>query len=222
MTRSALLIGTLLATMSVAGQGHAETRTLASSGLWSTYGGTDEGGHNVCGVVTVGADGRRIDISQSVSDGGIELALQKDSWAIPPNTPIEMQVQFDRSAAVPTQGVGNGPRVTARMNFEQSVPFMRSLRNGVQIRVFFPSGNEPVWTGGLSGSGRAIDAFNECRANLMASSPTQPFSGTAPLAQPGNAPPSAPTQPFAAPPPGAPSSQPPIQTNGLPPLPPPS
>jgi hypothetical protein len=152
------------------------------------------------------------------------LALQKDSWAIPPNTPIEMQVQFDRSGAVPAQGVGNGPRVVARMNFEQSVPFMRSLRNGVQIRVYFPNGNEPVWTGGLSGSGRAIDAFNECRANLVPTTPTQPFSSSSPSA-PANAAPSAPTQPFAAPPAqplAAPSGPTPVQTNGLPPLPPPS
>lgn len=214
MTRSALLIGTLFATLSVAGVGHAETRTLASSGLWSTYGGTDAAGHNVCGVVTVGGDGRRIDISQSVSDGGIELALQKNSWAIPPNTNVDMQVQFDRNASTATQGVGDGRRVTARMNFDQSVPFMRSLRNGIQIRIFFPNGNEAVWTGGLAGSGRAIDAFNECRASLVASSPTQPFSGS-------NAPaPSGPTQPFAAPPaqsPGGISGP----NNGLPPLPPP-
>lgn len=219
ITRSELLIGTLLATLSVAGQAHAETRTLASAGLWSTYGGTDAAGHNVCGVVTVGADGRRIDISQSVSDGGIELALQKDSWSIPPNTDIQMQVQFDRNGAVPTQGIGDGRRVMARMNFEQSVPFMRSLRNGVQIRVYFTNGNEPVWTGGLSGSGRAIDAFNDCRANLIATSPTQPFSGSAPATQQGSPAPSGPTQPFAAP---AGSPAPSGQGNGLPPLPPPS
>lgn len=217
MTRSALLIGTLLATVSVAMPVHADSRTLASSGLWSTYGGTDAAGHNVCGMVTVGGDGRRIDISQSVSDGGIELALQKDSWGIPANTSIDMQVQFDRNNAMPAQGVGDGRRVMARMNFEQSVPFMRALRNGTQIRVYFPNGNEPVWTGGLSGSGRAIDAFNECRSNLMAATPTQPYANAAPVTQAASQPASGPTQPFAVPP-----NAPPAQFNGLPPLPPPS
>lgn len=216
MTKRWFMLATLIMAAS-ATAAHAETRTLSSSGLWSTYGGSDDQQRRVCGVVTVGADGRRIDIAQYAIDGGIDLSLQKENWAIPGNTEIPLQVQFDRDSAVPSRGVGDGRRVVAHLSFEQSVPFMRALRNGIQIRIYFPGGNEPVWTGGLSGSGRAIDAFNECRASLVSSNPTQPFSNTP---QPATAPiQSAPTQPFSA----QPAQQPaPSFQNGLPPLPPPT
>lgn len=222
MTKRWMMLATLIVAASAA-TAHAETRTLSSSGLWSTYGGSDDQQRRVCGVVTVGADGRRIDIAQYAVDGGIDLSLNKNSWAIPGNTEISLQVQFDRDNAVPSRGVGEGQRVVAHLSFEQSVPFMRALRNGIQIRIYFPGGNEPVWTGGLSGSGRAIDAFNDCRTSLVASNPTQPFSNAPPRPP---APPvqSAPTQPFSAPPAFAPPTPQPAPSfqNGLPPLPPPS
>lgn len=220
MTRFRLALGALVAAVS-ASAAHAETRTLANSGLWSTYGGSDDQQRRVCGVVTVGGDGRRIDIAQYAIDGGIDLSLHRDSWAIPPNTEIPLQVQFDRDGAVQSRGIGEGRRVVSHLSFAQSVPFMRALRNGVQIRIFFPSGNEPVWTGGLSGSSRAIDAFNDCRTSLSSANPTQPYaSAPAPaVAAPVT---SMPTQPFSPQQssPSAPQYAPPPSGNGLPPLPP--
>ncbi len=226
---------------------HAETRTLYSAGLWSSYGGTDAEQRPVCGVVTVGGDGRRIDISQYAADGGIDLSLQKESWSIPPNTEIDLQVQFDRDTPVPSRGIGGSKRVVSRMSFDRSVPFMRALRQGSQIRILFASGNEPAWTGGLSGSGRAIDSFNDCRARLASQNPTQPFASAAPSpVVPASI---VPTQPFAVQPQSQPQSQsqpepmpmplpassfqnnvpppypaglPPPAQSGLPPLPPPS
>jgi hypothetical protein len=211
MNRLTLLAGCALAACAAVNPARAELRTIANAGLWSTYGGTDDQQRRVCGVVTVGGDGRRIDVAQYSADGGIDLSLQKDSWSIPANTGIDMQLQFDRDGAVPQHGIGDGRRVVAHMDFAQTVPFMRALRNGVQIRVFFPNGNEPVWTGGLSGSGRAIDAFNDCRASLSAGAPTQPYAASPALQQPLSSP-AEPTQPFAAP-----ASAP--QRTGLPPLP---
>jgi hypothetical protein len=166
------------------GSAVAETRDLSRNGLWVAYGGTEGSGQAICGIRTVGGDGRRIDISQHSGETGIEMALVKDSWAIPPNTPIELAVQFDLDAPRPGQAVGQAHDVVLRMDFAQSVPFMRSLRGGSQVRVSFPSGTEPVWTGGLSGSGRAIDTFNDCRAQFTQPTATQPFSAPAVSTQP--------------------------------------
>eukprot|EP01037_Dinobryon_pediforme_P005433 gene5433-5488_t len=134
MKKGILLIGGALAAfcaaLPAAPSARAEIRTIANAGLWSTYGGTDDQQRRVCGVATVGGDGRRIDVAQYSADGGIDLSLQKESWSIPPNTGIDMQVQFDRDGAVPQHGVGEGHRVVAHMDFAQSVPFMRALRNG--------------------------------------------------------------------------------------------
>lgn len=217
MTKRLIVLGTLFFALSGAGV-HAETRTLSSSGLWSAYGGTDDQQRRVCGVVTVGADGRRIDIAQYAADGDIDLSLHKDSWTIPGNTEIPLLIQFDRDNAVPARGVGDGRRVVSHLSFAQSVPFMRALRNGLQVRIRFPSGNEPVWTGGLSGSGRAIDAFNDCRLSLAPTNPSQPYGS--PPAVPSTGP-VTPTQPFSAQQavPASPQYAPPAAGNGLPPLP---
>lgn len=199
---------------------HAEQRHLVSSGLWSSYSDITSDNRGLCGIVTVGVDGRRIAIEQVARQSSLTVSLSKDGWAIPNNTGIDLRFQFDLNDQIPARATGAGSNVTVGLNFDQSVPFMRALRLGRQIRVFFPNGNERVWTGGLAGSSRAIDSFNDCRANLMPSQPTQPFS---PPAGPVQA--LVPTQPFnggAAPPlPDAhsPALEPTDNSNGLPPLP---
>ena len=114
----ALLIACLTGTAAL-----AETHDLQRSGLWAAYGGTDTNGQPICGIRTVGPDGRRIDIAQHDGETGIEMRLVKSSWAIPPNTPIDLVVQFDLSSPLPGQAMGEAQTVAMRMDFAQSVPF---------------------------------------------------------------------------------------------------
>lgn len=90
-----LAAGILTGCLAVANPTHAETRTLFNAGLWSTYGGTDERQHTVCGIASVGADRRRIAIQQSAGETDLEIVLEKATWAIPENTPIEVVLQVD-------------------------------------------------------------------------------------------------------------------------------
>ncbi len=203
MRRHLITLAAIAASVScVPGAARADMRPLESSGLWSAYGGTGPDNRPVCGITTVGADGRRIKIEQFAGDVGLELTLAKDSWSIPDGTPIDLRVQFStRSQAIPLRGTGNGHAVHVQLTFDESVPFMRQLRGGRQILVFFPSGNEQYWSGGLLGTARAIDAFDDCRTAMAPPAPTQPFSGapaTAPSAT-ASSPPGAPTQPFTPP-----------------------
>jgi hypothetical protein len=175
--RSSAFMAVAVAALTCAVPAMADIRQLAASGRWSAYGGTGDDNRPLCGVGTEGAEGRRILIQQSAGNTGIELLLKKDSWDIPANTPVTLQVQFDARAPVPMQATGSGHQIVVNMPFDQSLPFMHDLRADRQIRVFFLSGNETPWTGGLSGSGSAIAAFNTCRGGLMpAEGPTQPFS----------------------------------------------
>lgn len=152
-----------------------QTRELYRSGLWSAYTGTDAG-RPFCGVATGGGEGRRVAIQQYAGDPGIEVLLSKGSWSIPDNTPVTVQFQFDNRGETPGRATGHGRTIAQHMGFEQSVPFMRAMRNGRVLQVIFPDGNEPAWTGGLSGSGNAITAFNNCRTSLAPAEPTQPFN----------------------------------------------
>jgi hypothetical protein len=178
----------------------AETQQLYASGLWSAYGGTAVDNRAVCGITTVGPDGRRIAVQQFAGEAGLDLQLDKPSWSIPDNTPIDLSVQIDRQPVQPAKATGSGTRVAVQLTFDQSVPFMRSVRYGSVLRVYFPGGNEPAWTGGLAGTSNVIDAFNTCRSQLGPITPTQPFQP-----HPGSPPPG-PTQPFSPPPPAATSA----------------
>ena len=198
MTRSitVLLAATLIGGASLA---QAETRTLFESGLWSAFGGTDEGQRAVCGIATVGPDGRRIAIQQSAGETDLDLVLEKASWAIPDNTPIEVVLQVDGNSWRPDRSVGSGNQVRARISFGTSIGFMRAVRAGQVVRVYFPSGTEPAWTGGLRGTGAAMNVLNDCRAAFPPGAPTQPFPPGA--TQPGGAPPTQPFSPTVLPPP---------------------
>lgn len=179
--------------MSVPAQG--EVRTLMTAGLWSAYAASADDQRAACGISTTGPDGRRLAIEQSSGDTGLDVILDKTSWAIPDNTAIEIVVQVDNGAGVPLHATGSGTRVLAHMAFDASVGFMQGIRHGRQVRIFFPSGNEPPWTGGLQGSSAAINGFNDCRGNFPPASATQPFR---PEATPT---PASPTQPFGSAPP---------------------
>ena len=194
---------------------HAQTRELAHVGLWSAYSNTMPDGKALCGIASVGDDGRRMAIEQSAGQTGLMLSLNKPSWTIPPDTPIDVAVRFDAAAPLAEHGDGNGTLVQVMMPFAATVPFMRALRTAQVVEIGFPAGSEPAWHGGLAGSSRIIDAFNTCRndmARLTLPQPTQPLA-----AAPASSVPSVPTQPFTA---AAPGSAPaPVSSGDLPPLP---
>jgi len=196
----------------------AEMRTLVTAGLWSAFGGTVENQPPVCGITTQGGDGRHITIAQSAGETGLTFSLDKPSWTIPAATALDIAVQFDHNPPLLLASSGAAQRVWVALPFEQTVGFMRAFRRGVQIQVTFPKGNEPAWTGGLSGSGRAIDAFNTCRQGLTASAvPTQPVLPAAGTVAPPTQPvtvsqpvPPVPGPPIAATPAIVPGAAPPI------------
>lgn len=177
-----------------------ETHSLGGSKLWSAYGGKTDDGRGICGITTVGPTGKRISVQQTSGQNGIDILLRKDSWTIPPNTGVDVSVKFDTGGSFTGRATGDGPQLVMTMSFDQSVPFMRGVRNGSVIEVTFPNGNEPIWAGGLGGSSRAIDLFNSCRATMAPATPTQPYA-TQPTSTPAPvAAPLPPTQPYAAPP----------------------
>ena len=185
---------------------HAQMTETYRSGLWAAYSGTTSDHRPLCAIATTGGEGRRVAIRQYAGETGLEIQLSKDSWAIPANTQAEVRFQFDGRPATQDHAVGSGQTLALPMSFERSVSFMRALRHGRVLSVIFPEGNEPAWTGGLSGSGNVITAFNTCRESLASSAqapqgPTQPFR-TAPTQ------PTGPTQPFTPPPAAAPASPP--------------
>lgn len=218
MTPMKLLRGTaalaccLSAAALAAPSAQAAMHQTYSSGQWSAFTGTNADNLPVCGIATNGAEGRRIAIEQQAGDTGLHLMLDKATWNIPDGTDVDLTIQIDRGAAMPFRGQGNRNQVAVDIPFEQSIPLMRQLRAGTVMRVFFPGGNEAMWTGGLNGTSNVINAFNDCRSSMIPAAapgaPTQPYSAPAGQAAPPAAAPPAATQPFAPAPANAPAPAP--------------
>jgi hypothetical protein len=190
MIRRVPILAALASMAALCGQPASATiQPIATSGLWTAFGGTGDDNRAVCGIGTEGLDTRRITIQQFAGDTSLQLLLKKDTWAIPPNTQVGIRVQFDAWPPAALQATGAEHTLTVTLPFDQSVPFMRGIRAARQIRILFDSGNETPWTGGLNGSSRATDAFNRCRDDLTPASPSQPFNPQSPAA------PAAPTPP---------------------------
>jgi len=187
----------------------AQPQTLASAGLWTAFAATGPDQRPICGLSTTGADGRAIVVQQVSGETGLEVILDKSSWAIPDQTAVDVAFQFDNGGIAAERATGSGTRLIVDLAFDRSVAFMRSLRYGSQIQVHFPSGNEGIWTGGLRGSSAMVDAFNDCRqrfATAPVTGPTQPF---APQQQPVS-------PPAASPAPTSPAPTSPIPTSPAP------
>lgn len=159
-------------------------QTLATAGLWTAYAANGTDGQPVCGLSTIGADGRQIMVQQVSGQNGVHVVLDKPSWVIPDSTTVDVSVRIDAGGVMDEHASGNGTRLTVDLPFDRSVVFMRAMRYGSQIQVQFPAGNEPAWTGGLRGSSAMIDAFNECRARFGAPPPGQPTQPFVPAPRP--------------------------------------
>jgi hypothetical protein len=198
---AATVIATSLLLAAAAPPARAQVKQILASGQWSAYGGPATGDRHVCGIQTAGPSGSRLMIEQQTGQTGLDLMLQKGSWSIPANTAIDLSFLFDGRVRFPGHATGAGDVVTVAMTFQQTVPFMRAVRQDTRLQVSFLSGNEPPWSLSLVGSGAVLNAFDECRAALISTTPTQPFTPPAPNAAPAPAPgpaakPSAPpTQP---------------------------
>lgn len=180
-----IFVGVAIVSASLVGvpRASAEIRSLATTGVWTAYGGTGDDNRALCGLSTAGAETRRIAIQQYAGETGLELRLVKESWVIPTNTRVDIQFQFDGAPPIPMQAVGADRTLVVALTFEQSMPFMRSVRAGRQIRVIFQAGDELPWVGGLTGSARIINAFNACRGGLAPAVASQPFAVPAPSTQ---------------------------------------
>jgi hypothetical protein len=172
----------------------AALNRIYAYGAWQVFDGTNENQQPVCVLQSSGADGRQLSVEQDEGSPDLMISLTKPSWNIPDNTQILVVFQYDRSAQPPMQGVGAANRVTITLPYDQAAQFDQQFRASRWMRIAFPSGNEPPWTGNLAGSNAVLTAFDNCRARLSA----QPAQASTGPTQPFTAAPAAPTQPFTA------------------------
>lgn len=195
MRRLAGLIALCLAIFTT--EAIAQTRTIATAGVWTAFGGTVRSGAATCGLDTSFPNtGRHLLIQYIHPDTVVQVRLTRETWAIPAGTRIPVRMQIDNSPVWTATATGSGNEVRWNFNRDSIDQFETQFRRGMVMRVQFMSGNEPMWEVSLVGTNAIMNAFVQCLRVLRdVMQPTQPF--TPAPSQPFS--PSGPTQPFTAP-----------------------
>jgi hypothetical protein len=155
----------------------AETFVTSRVGAWQAFGGTDNAGVPVCGVVnSYGIEGRSLVIKTWSNTDYFAVQIFKDGWRIPPNQTVRVQLQFDQFVPWEAKGIAippNGTQIRILRNVAEQ--FFREFSVANTVTVYFPDGSEPYWQGGLRGSAAMTVALLDCAVKLTAGGATQPY-----------------------------------------------
>lgn len=180
-----------------------QTRTIANAGGWTAFGGFSNDQTPVCGIDTVGSEGRHFLISYFDGNSHITVRAIKRSWNIPSGTAVNVAIIIDNFPAWTARATGERDYIRFTIGLESVTRFEREFRAGTTMRLIFPDGTEGAWNFSLIGTNAIMNAFSNCLGMMPGrASPTQPHSGSAARAPA----PALPTQPFSQPAPRRPAT----------------
>jgi hypothetical protein len=178
---AALAVGALVAPAA------ADMKVYYHVGSWDAFSGPGTDGKMVCGVGSTNpSDSRAFSLRFEIGSDTVQLQAKKPTWTIPSGTQLPVVVQIGLNTPWNFQGSGDGQVIQWPLDRSDMQTFDAQFRQASSMTVSFPSGNEPPWTVGLTGSTAASNAFGRCVTAL-----TQRTSG-----QPAAAAPAGPTQPY--------------------------
>ena len=180
--RAGLAALVLAATVGPAG---ADMTVYYHVGSWDAFSGPDSDGKSVCGVGSTNpGDNRSFSLRFTIGADSVLFEAKKPNWNIPSGTQLPVVVQIGLDAPWNFQGVGDGQVVEWSVDKTSMQSFDAQFRLASSMSVSFPSGNEPPWTVGLTGSTAISNAFGRCvtvltqRASAQQTAPTQPYTQT--------------------------------------------
>jgi hypothetical protein len=198
------VLGICLGVLAGAAQARAGTTTYYRAGDWRAFSGTDEQNRLLCGMATGNAiDGRNLEISAVIGDPQLGFQASKPTWDIPPDTKIPVVIQAAGTVPWTEEAAGGAHAIRWTLSESEAATFEQAFRDGSEMTISFPSGNEPSWRVLLAGSNAVDRTFRRCIRDYTARAAA--------------AAPQAPTQPF-----GQPATQPFAPPVGAAPLPPPA
>ncbi len=170
-------------------------------GSWDAFSGPDSDGKLVCGVGSTNpGDNRSFSLRYTIGGDSVLFEAKKPTWSIPSGTELPVVVQIGLGAPWNFRGVGDGKLVEWSVDRASMQTFDAQFRLANSMTVSFPSGNEPPWVVGLSGSTAISNAFGRCvtvltqrTAAQTGGTSTQPYAQTP--SQPATQEPTQPYQP---------------------------
>ena len=113
---------------------------------------------------------------------GLFIHIAKTNWKLPSSENVSVRISFDsgwregKGFVLDEHKYGSTVQIMAN---EDSDGFMADFRNAREVTISFPDGNERPWTGPMTGSRKAGEAFAFCIRKVkentpVATSPTTP------------------------------------------------
>ena len=180
----------VLGLVTLSGRAGADMSVYYHIGSWDAFSGQDADGKQVCGVGSTNpGDSRSFSLRFPIGGDNVMFQAKKPNWTIPSGTQLPVVVQIGLDSPWNFQAVGDGQVVAWPLDKNSMRAFDAQFRQANSMTVSFPSGNEPPWTVGLTGSTAISNAFGRCVSDLTqrvaaqqstpAAGPTQPFGQTA-------------------------------------------
>jgi hypothetical protein len=171
-------------------------KVMGHFGVWTSLAGTAQDGKPMCAIgMAKDAKGREIYIKYYPETDIIAFQVWKDSWEIPTNKEILVDVQINGGKAHSIMGLGlpdaNGDGIESDLFLSGSfrtdtLQFIGEIKAGQEAKISFPDGSEGAWTLGINGATAAVESFLSCARMIApghdldadAVEKTQPFAST--------------------------------------------
>ena len=161
--RSWSVFGVGFCALATAGTAPAATTVYYQSGAWRAFSGRDAQNRLVCGMLTDNPDdGRELRISSVIGRAALYFSAEKPTWNIPAAMTIPVVLQSNNEVPWTVQAIGAAHEVSWSLGGADASAFESSFRDGTQMTVSFPSGNEPTWRVVLDGATAVDGTFRRC------------------------------------------------------------
>lgn len=143
----------------------SKTATLQKQGRWEAFGGTDDSGTQVCGVINTEEADRVFVIKRYAGSRDLTVQMLKNTWRISDRR-VATNIRFDfyppwEAEALPAPPDG----LRLRIPEELAASFMREFGSSQVLRISFPAGDQ-TWELPLAGSPVISRTMLECSGKL--------------------------------------------------------
>lgn len=178
-----------LCAAALAAPAQADTTIYYHAGNWDAFEATGPDGQPVCGIGSHNInDGSILSLRYQLGTGDVVFIVSKPGWQIPAGTRLPVVMQVGLSPPWTEQATGSGDSAQWTIDGNAMQTFDAQFRGASSMTLTFPSGTEPPWVLGLSGSAAIDNAMGRCindlRQRPAAPAAAAPQSTTQPFAQP--------------------------------------
>ena len=150
-----------------AGPAEARTTLIKKQGSWEAFGGTDESGTPLCGIITAEAVDRVFIVKRYPNTKVLVLQMLKEGWRISPDQQTAATMRFDlfppwevEALAMPPDGI----RFT--IPEELADAFLKEFGSAKTMRIAFPKNGDQAWELAVAGNQLMVSTMLECAVKL--------------------------------------------------------